>query len=110
MTPATHQIGTVTATDPDAGAVIAYSLSGTDASFFAISALGVITPATAIRFSVAGKNQYSFTVEASSSGKSDTIAVVIDVVAGGTGLPDFSGCQPARKQRRGGPSGDDGRI
>ena len=74
---ATYKIGTVAAVDPDVDAVVTYSLSGTDASLFAIDADGVIMPAAATRF--VHPETYMLTVEATSAGKSDTIVVIISV-------------------------------
>ncbi|MCY4324620.1 MAG: cadherin domain-containing protein, partial [Betaproteobacteria bacterium] len=79
-------VATVTATDEDAGAVIAYSLTGTDAGVFDIdAATGVISLKAAERF-VLGAS-YSFNVVATSAGKSDTLAVVINVTGG---TPNFT--------------------
>ena len=66
MTPATYRIGTVAATDPDAGSVVTYRLTGADAALFHIDADGVITPAAATEFVAADRELYSFTVEATS--------------------------------------------
>ena len=79
-------IATVTATDEDVGAVIAYSLTGTDAGVFAIdAATGVISLAAAEAF-VFGRD-YSFNVVATSAGKSDTLVVAVNVVGG---TPNFT--------------------
>ena len=75
---------TVTATDPDAGATLTYSISGTDAALFNInSSTGAITFKTAPNFEVpsdsGANNVYDLTVAASDGSLSATKAVAITV-------------------------------
>jgi VCBS repeat-containing protein len=76
---------TTTATDPDAGTVLSYSLSGTDAALFNInSGTGVVTFKTAPNFEApadaGANNQYNFIVTATDAGGlSDDQAVAITV-------------------------------
>jgi VCBS repeat-containing protein len=63
---------TTTATDPDAGTTLTYSLSGTDADLFDISAAGVVTFKVAPNFEApsdaGGNNQYDIIVRATDNG------------------------------------------
>ena len=76
---------TATATDPDAGTTLTYSLSGTDAALFNInSATGVVTFKAAPNFEApadaGANNQYNFIVTATDAGGlSDDQAVTITV-------------------------------
>ena len=78
--------GTVYATvasDPDAGTVLAYSLTGTDAGLFNISNSGVVTFKNAPNFEVptdnGGNNVYDFVVNASDGSLTATKAVAVTV-------------------------------
>ena len=71
----------ITATDPDAGDTLTYSLSGTDAASFAIgSSTGQITTKTGVTCDYESKSRYSLTVEASDgSGVTASIAVTVNL-------------------------------
>jgi hypothetical protein len=69
---------TATATDPDAGAVLAYSLSGTDAGLLSIdSATGAVKLNAAANFEA--KSSYSFNVVASDGTNSVSKEVTLNV-------------------------------
>ena len=75
---------TATASDPDAGDTLTYSLSGADADLFNISATGVVTFKVAPDFEAPaddnGDNDYEITVRATDAGGlSDDQAVTISV-------------------------------
>ena len=69
----------VVAADPDANDTLTYSLSGTDASSFAIgSSTGQIATKTGVTYDYEAKASYSLTVEATdANGLSDSIAVTV---------------------------------
>ena len=71
--------GPVSATDPDQGDTLSYTLGGTDAaSFTIVAANGQIRTASVLDYET--KNSYSVTVTATDSGSlTDTIAVTINV-------------------------------
>ena len=71
----------LTATDPDAGDTLTYSLTGTDAASFAIgSGDGQISTLTTVNYDREAKAQYDVTVEVSDgNGGSDSIAVTINL-------------------------------
>ncbi len=71
----------VTATDPDSGDTLAYSLSGTDAASFEIgSSTGQITTRTGVTYDYETKKIYSVTVGVSDgNGGTDTIAVTVNL-------------------------------
>ena len=69
----------ITATDPDASDTLTYSLSGDDASSFAIGAgTGQITTVDGVTYDYESKASYSLTVEAS-DGKGGTASVAVTV-------------------------------
>ena len=69
-----------TATDPDEGDTVTYSLSGTDAASFEIgSSSGQITTRTGVAYNYEARSSYSLTVEASDGTLSDTIAVTVSL-------------------------------
>ncbi len=69
---------TATSTDPDAGATVAYSLSGADAALLNISSAGVVTLKASANFEA--KSSYSFNVVATDNdGLTSTKAVVVTV-------------------------------
>ena len=69
----------VTATDPDAGDTLTYSLSGTDAASFAIGAsTGQITTVANVDYDYESKASYSLSVEAA-DGKGGTASVAVTV-------------------------------
>src|SRR5206468_1982288 len=75
---------TATATDPDAGTTLSYSISGTDAALFSInSSTGAVTSNSPSDFETpldAGKNNvYDISVTTSDGALSDTKAVAITV-------------------------------
>jgi Ca2+-binding RTX toxin-like protein len=81
---ATGTVYTATATDPDAGTTLSYSLSGTDAALFNIdSSTGVVTFKSSPNFEApgdaGGDNVYDFTVTASDGTLSNAKAVQISV-------------------------------
>jgi Ca2+-binding RTX toxin-like protein len=81
---ATGTVYTATATDPDAGTTLSYSLSGTDAALFNInSATGVVTFKASPNFEApadaGGNNVYDITVTASDGTLSNAKAVQISV-------------------------------
>ena len=71
----------VTATDPDAGNTLTYTLSGTDAASFDIgSTTGQITTKTGVAYDYETKSSYSLTVEASDSNEGTaSIAVTVNL-------------------------------
>ena len=71
----------VTATDPDTGDTLSYSLEGTDsASFQIVSASGQIQTKTGVTYDHEAKSSYSVTVKADDGkGDTDTIDVTIAV-------------------------------
>jgi len=71
----------ITATDPDAGDTLTYSLSGTDAASFAIgSSTGQITTKTGVTYDYEAKASYSLTVAASDgNGGTASIAVTVNL-------------------------------
>ncbi len=72
-------VGSVSATDPDAGTTLTYSLAGTGSSNFAISSLGVITVATGATLNFEATPSYSLTVTASDGSLSATVPVTVNV-------------------------------
>ena len=79
---ASTKVGSVfTATDPDSGDTLAYSLSGTDAAAFNIGALtGQIATKTGITYNYEAKSSYSLTVVVSDSGGlTDSVAVTVSL-------------------------------
>ena len=81
----------VTATDVDEGDTLFYSLSGTDASSFAIDSNGQITVGDGVVFDIATKPTYMVTVEAfDRDGATATIEVTI-TVGGSPSVPPSSG-------------------
>ncbi len=79
--PAGTNVGSaVTATDPDEGDTLTYSLSGTDATSFDIgSSTGQITTKTGVTYNYEDKSSYSLTVKASDGKLSDSIAVTVSL-------------------------------
>ncbi len=73
----TSTVATYTATDPDAGTTIAWSVEGTDGASFSISSSGALTFSTAPDFET--KTSYSATVKASDGSLSATLAVTVTV-------------------------------
>ena len=71
----------VTATDPDSGDTLAYSLSGTDAASFEIGGTtGQITTKSGVTYDYEGKSSYSLTVEVSDgNGGAASIAVTVNL-------------------------------
>ena len=71
----------ITATDPDDGDTLTYSLSGTDAASFAIdSATGQISTKTGVTYDYEGKSSYSLTVGASDgNGGTDSITLTVNL-------------------------------
>ena len=71
----------VTATDPDSGNTLTYSLSGTDASSFSIgSTTGQITTKAGVTYDYESKSSYSLTVGASDgNGGTASIAVTVNL-------------------------------
>ena len=71
----------VTATDPDTGDTLTYSLSGTDAASFEIgSSTGQITTKTGVTYDYETKKSYSVTVGVSDgNGGTDSIAVTVSL-------------------------------
>ena len=71
----------ITATDPDRGNTLTYSLSGTDAASFEIgSSTGQITTKTGVTYDYETKTSYSLTVEVSDgNGGTASIAVTVDL-------------------------------
>ena len=71
----------ITATDPDDGDTVTYSLTGTDAASFDIgSSTGQITTKTGVTYDYEAKPSYSLTVEATDAkGLSDSIAVTVNL-------------------------------
>ena len=71
----------VTATDPDTGDTLTYSLSGTDAASFTIdSATGQISTATGASFDFETKTSYALIVSAADpDGLSDSVSVTVSV-------------------------------
>ncbi len=85
----------VSATDPDSGDTLTYSLGGTDgASFAIVSTSGQLRTAAALDFET--KNQYDVTVTVTDgSGLTDTIAVTINVTnVNEPGVVTISPAQP----------------
>ncbi|MDE2988935.1 MAG: cadherin domain-containing protein [Chloroflexota bacterium] len=76
-------VATYTATDPDAGATIAWTLEGTDAADFEISTAGVLSfkqaPNRESPQDADTNNEYKVTVKASDGSLSDTLAVTVTV-------------------------------
>ena len=69
----------VTATDPDAGDTVSYSLSGTDAASFEIgSSTGQITTKSGVTYDYESKSSYALTVEAT-DGNSGTVTIAVTV-------------------------------
>ena len=66
-----------TATDPDAGATLTYSLEGTDAASFDIDATGQLKTEAALNHE--DKSSYSVTIKVSDGSLEDTVAVTITV-------------------------------
>ena len=89
----------VTATDPDDGDTLTYTLSGTDAAAFAIAAgTGQITTKTGVTYDYEDKSSYSLTVGASDgNGGTDSVAVTVNLTdvneapVFGEGEPDETG-------------------
>ena len=80
--PAGTNVGSpITATDPDQGDTLTYSLSGTDAASFAIgSGTGQITTKSGVTYDYEDKSSYSLTVGASDgNGGTDSIAVTVNL-------------------------------
>ena len=71
----------ITATDPDTGDTLTYSLSGTDAASFTIDAsTGQITTVANVNYDYESKSSYSLTVDASDAGGlSASIAVTVNL-------------------------------
>ena len=70
----------LTATDPDAGDTLTYSLEGTDArSFTVVSSSGQIRTRSGVVYDYEAKDQYAVTVRVSDGTASATIDVTIDV-------------------------------
>ncbi len=70
----------VTASDPDAGATLTYTLSGTDAASFAIGgSTGQISTKTGVTYNYESKSSYSLTVTASDGKLSDSITVTVSL-------------------------------
>ena len=87
----------VTATDPDAGTTLTYSLSGTDAASFEIgSSTGQITTKTGVTYDYDAKSSYSLTVEASDGNLSDSIAVTVSLTNVNE-APAFAGSSATRE-------------
>ncbi len=78
-------VGTVTASDPDAGTTLTYSLSGSDASPFLINGSGQITVNGSLNYEV--KASYSFTVNVSDGTVTSSAPVTVNLtdVAGEAG-------------------------
>ncbi len=72
-------VGSVSATDPDAGTTLTFSLSGTGSSNFAISSTGVITVASGAALDFETTPSYSLTVTASDGSLSATAPVTINL-------------------------------
>ena len=79
---AAASVGTVSATDPDAGTTLTYSLSGTGASNFAINpATGAITVAAGASFNAATTPSYSLTVTVSDGSLTSTAPVTVNITS-----------------------------
>ena len=80
----------VTATDPDDGDMVTYSLSGTDAASFEIgSSTGQITTKSGVTYDYESKSSYALTVEAS-DGNSGTVTIAVTVnLTDANDLPEF---------------------
>ena len=77
----------ITATDPDEGDTLTYSLSGTDASSFDIgSSTGQITTKSGVTYDYETKSSYSLTVEAS-DGNGGTASIAVTVYLTDVGTP-----------------------
>ncbi|MBK6592266.1 MAG: tandem-95 repeat protein [Burkholderiales bacterium] len=72
-------VGTYTTTDPDAGDVLTYSLSGADAAKFSISAAGVVAFVAAPNFEVDAKSYAINVVATDKAGLTASQAVTINV-------------------------------
>ena len=88
----------VTATDPDEGDVVTYSLSGTDAASFDIgSSTGQITTKTNVTYDYETKSSYSLAVDAS-DGKGGTASTPVTVDLNNVNeAPSFAGSSTTRK-------------
>ena len=70
----------ITATDPDSGDTVTYSLTGTDAASFAIgSSTGQITTVANVEYNYEAKSSYSLSVKASDGKLSDSTPVTINL-------------------------------
>ncbi len=88
---ASTAVGTVTATDPDAGTTLTYSLSGTGSSNFVInSTTGAITVAAGASFNSVTTPSYNLTVTASDGSLSSTAGVTVSVTAAAPSLTSVS--------------------
>jgi len=91
---ADRTVGTYTATDPDAGASVTWTLSGTDAADFEISTGGVLSFAQAPDLEDPQDsdtdNEYSVTVKASDGSLEDTLDVTV-TVSGVNDSPSITG-------------------
>ena len=79
--PGTKVGALITATDPDAGDTLTYTLSGTDAASFEIGgSTGQITTKSGVAYDYEAKSSYSLTVEVSDSGGlTDSIDVTVNL-------------------------------
>ena len=75
--PGTNIGSPYTATDPDAGGTLTYSLEGTDAASFAIDSTGQLKTEAALNHEA--KSSYSITVKVSDGSLTDTVDVAITV-------------------------------
>ncbi len=87
----------ITATDPDEGDTVTYSLTGTDAASFEIgSSTGQITTKTGVTYDYETKSSYSFAVDASDGKLSDSIDVTVSL-NNVNEAPEFAEASATRK-------------